>query len=232
MPRKLIRDGEMTLAVQGYEPARIGFESLLKEVGGYVSSSQVHHDEGDGVAQATFVLRVPAGRFDEFAHKLSELGNAVSESTRTDDVSEQYYDLAARLANAKKLEARLRELVTTRAVKVTELLEVERELGRVREQSEVLEGKLRLYDSQVEMSTLTLHLVIYDRHVRRAPSLAHDASETLSESWQALRHFARGLILVGVALLPWLPVLALFVWLVVRWSRRRARAASLPPEPR
>lgn len=225
-PRKIIRNGELRVAVKAYAPAREAIDAMLKRSGGYVSSSNVHHSLGE-VSSATLVLRVPAASFGSILSAIAGLGVVQSESTSSEDITEAYYDLTARLKNARKLEARLLELLQTQTNKVTDLLQVEKELARVRGEIEGFEGKLRLYDNLVGLSTLTVHLDIRKKYVPpRPPTLLDDITSSLGGSWSALVDTARGLLLVAVALLPWVLPLGLAGWLIVRlvrWIRRRKR---------
>src|SRR5262245_39855257 len=221
--RKIIRNGEIMLLVDSLEQARDAIEEGARGAGGYLSSAQTDH--GDA-ASATLTLRVPAARFDDVARALARLGKVLHESLQAEEITEQYYDLAARLANARRLESRLLELVAQHTAKVSDLLEVERELGRVREDIERLEGKKRLLDSQVALGTLTVHLTMRTREVASA-ALGTEMRETLSASWQALSAAGRGLLLAAVALLPWSPFLIGGGWLLVHRVRRRRMAASV-----
>lgn len=242
MPRKIIRNGEVRLVVKAYAPARKKIEALVRRSGGYISKSEVHHSLGH-VSSATIVLRVPSGRFDGLVASILRLGVVEHESIGSRDVSEQYYDLKARLSNARKLEARYLELLEKQAGKVTELLQVEKELARVREKIERFEGKLRLLDNLVDLSTLTITLSIRQKYTPPTPpDLGDDASDTLSGSWDALKSLGRGLVLMLVALLPWLVpigVITYVTWWLIRRSirrRRERRAAALaaqgqPPTP-
>jgi hypothetical protein len=220
--RKVIRDGEISIQIKSYGPARQAIEALVQKLGGYISGSRVDHGDQDS-ATAEIALRVPADRFDEALASLARLGAVLQESTRASDITEQYYDVKARLANAKRVESRLVELAKQTG-KVSDLLEVEREMARVREQIELFEGKMHLFDNQVELSTIVVHLYMREKGLVNAPTFGEDARDTITQSWRALRGFARGLVLVGVALLPWAPLIVLLVWLLFRWrARRRAR---------
>ncbi len=233
MPRKIIRNGEISLVVKAYAPVRQQIDQALDTAGGYVSKSDVQHSLGQ-VSSATLVLRVPAGQLDGLLRLILGMGVVQRESITTRDVTEKYYDLRARLDNAKKLEGRLLELLQQRASSLSDLLKVEQELARVRGRVEVFEGKLRLLNDQVDLSTLTLHLSIQQRYTPpRPPSLADDVRRTLSDSWDAMQGFGRGLVLALVALLPWMAPSLVLLWLLVRWARRRRarRAARAPAEP-
>ncbi len=229
--RKIIRNGEIRLVVKAYEPARRAIEELTARSGGFLASSQVNHTVGE-VSSATLVLRVPSIRFGDILRQLGRLGTVTYESTASQDITEQYYDLKARLANARKVEARLLELLAKSTGKITDLLQVEKELARVREEIERFEGKLRLFDNLVDLSTLTVHLSIQERYEPpRPPSFGEDARQILRDSWQALRSFGRGLLLALIALLPWIIPSALIIWLFLRLTRRwRARRAARKAE--
>jgi hypothetical protein len=233
--RKIIRNGELHVVVKRYDPARRAIEDLVQQAGGYVSSSQVNHSLGQ-VSSATLVLRVPSGKFDSLRERIAGLGTLERESTSSQDITEDYFDLKARLDNARKLEGRLLEIMAKQAGKLADLLAVERELARVREEIERFEGKLRLFDNLVDLSTLTVQLSVQERYVPpRAPSLGEDARDVLRGSWEALRGFFRGLLLAAVALLPWLiPIGAAtygLILLVRRWRRARAAKRSALSKP-
>ncbi len=226
-PRKIIRDGEIRMVVKTYASARKQIEDLVRKSGGFISKSEVRHSLGQ-VSSATIVLRVPTGRFDGLVAKVLHLGVVEHESISSKDITEAYYDLKARLSNAKKLEARFLDLLAKKADKVTDLLVVEKELARVREKIERFEGKLRLYDNLVNLSTLTINLSIRQKYTPTTPrSFGDDAGDTLSGSMDAMKKLGRGLVLMLVALLPWLipmGLIAYLTWWLIRRSIRRKRA--------
>jgi hypothetical protein len=226
--RKIIRDGKLHVRVERYAPARAAIDSLLAKSGGYVSKARVQHHLGQ-VSHAELVLRVPAGRFAGAMAALARLGTVIAEGSKSRDVTEQYVDLQARLKNAKRLEKRLLELLDKRAAVLADVLKVETQLSRVREQIERYHGKLKQLDGLINLSTLRLTLSIRQVYASSTPpSFGADASSTLGASWRSLLGFGRGLMLGLIALLPWLLPLGAAGYgslrLVRRWRRRRAAA--------
>jgi hypothetical protein len=207
--RKIIRSGELMLQVDSLARAREVVEAAAVAAGGYLSSAQADD------SSESLVLRIPAARFDDVAHTLARAGHLLRESLSAEEITEQYYDVTARLDNARRIETRLLDLVSQKASKVSDLLEVERELGRVREEIERLDGKRRLWDHQVALGTLTVHL-----WTQPPPEATATAFTTLRGSWRALASTAHGAFLGGVALLPWSPLLALAIFALMRWRRR------------
>jgi len=223
VPRKLIRTGELAMEVKSYEQMRPKLEQLLAEAGGHVANTRTGYAE-DRVAWASVQVRIPAERFDATVAGIKKLGRVTSENMATQDITEAYADLAARLANARRLEARLQEIVA-QIDNVKDLLATEQELARVRENIEVLEARQRVFDNQVALSTLDLELRLEDSPIA-APTFGSNASGTLSGSWAALAAFGRGALLVTIALLPWLPLIIGLLFGVRYWFKRRARAAA------
>ncbi len=224
--RKIVRNGSLEVRVDDYEPARAQIDALLRSSGGFIANAQVGHSDGR-VTEATLVLRVPAEGYEDLVARLSKLGTIVAEASNADDVTDQWVDVTARLANAKKLEGRLIELVATQAGNVTQLLEVERELATVREQIELFEGRLHVLDDQVSLSTLTLKLSTRVPFVAAVqPTFGGDAGRTLAASWTEVRNLGRGLALGAISLVPWLPLLAAAA-LVVLYARRRVKRGAL-----
>jgi len=218
--RKLIQTAELELQVTSYVDARRAVERHLAAVKGYLANAEVDHHDGN-VSRATLVLRIPADRLATFLDSSASLGTVLRESLETEDVTDKYYDLTARMRSAKKLEERLIELVGSHTGGVKDLLEVERELARVRERIESMEGRLRLYDKQVAFSTLELVLVTKQLYAGRPPAgLGARAVSVLSTSWSALVALGRGLVLMVAGLLPWLPLILAAAWLTRRAWRR------------
>lgn len=227
--RKLIQNAELHLEVDSCDEARRAIEADLAEAGGFVASARVDHHQGQA-SRAVLMLRIPATSLGSALASFSKLGTVVHETLDTQDITEVYFDLEARLESARKLEVRLHEILATRAQEVEELLEVEGELGRVRETIERFEGKLRLWESQVAYSTLTVELTTHAVFAAAEPrGLGEAIGATLSNSWRALLSVGRGILLLAVAFLPWLLPLLLVVWLTIRgvqWLERRLAAGA------
>ncbi len=221
-PRKVIRTGSLLIEVDDYEVARGAIESLVRGSGGFVAGVDVGRHEG-AVGAATLTLRIPESQIDDAVAALSKMGTLRRESLRAEDVSDTYYDLAARLRNAKKLEDRMLELAA-RAGGVKDLLEVEREVGRVRESIEVMDGQLRALDDRASLATLTVEVVTRAVYVpEEQVGLGGKISGSFDSSLRALGAAAEGLLLFLVAALPWLLPLGIGAWILRRTLRLRRR---------
>jgi hypothetical protein len=161
---------------------------------------------------------VPALRFDELTESLGPLGRLQYVNVGAQDVSEEFVDLSARVANGHRLEDRLVELLRTRTGKLQDVLSVERELARVREEIERMEGRLRFLKSSAQLSTLSVNLY------EPAPLVAsHPGRSVIGEAFKtAWRNFV-GVIAGVIASLGFVVPLLVFGWGAVTLGRRYRR---------
>ena len=218
-----MRTGTLRVAVDAYESSRQELEAVVTGAGGFVGSSRIGHGER-GAIYAELVLRIPVDRFDQVVHRVEQLGKVLDESTDAQDVTDAWVDLEARLKNARQMEGRLLEIVA-RGEKVSDLLEVERELGRVREEIERAEGRLRYLRSRVALATLTVTVHEPPPIVGGSPS-ASPIAEAFRQAWRNfVAAIAWAIAMTGVVLPA--GVLAFGAWLGWRAWRRRTRTAAV-----
>jgi hypothetical protein len=151
----VIRTGTASIRIDSLEPALAAVRLLAARVGGYVANTQVHAGNVQ-YRQATLEVKAPAGRFDDLVAGLQPLGKVEAVNVTAEDVGEEFVDVSARVANARRLESRLIDLLATRTGRLQDVLSVERELARVREEIERYEGRLRYLRSRTAMSSLSI----------------------------------------------------------------------------
>jgi hypothetical protein len=151
--RQLIRNGEYRFQVDDLDSARAGIHRMLLATGGHVQGEELS-DWRDRMALVMRV-RVPSARFEAGTHALLSLGRLEHQMVTVRDVTSEWVDLEARLKAKQVLEGRYLELIA-RSTKVSELLEMERELGNVRAEIESMQAQRRQLGDQVAMSTITI----------------------------------------------------------------------------
>jgi len=154
-PSMIIRTGQAFIEVEAVDPAVLKIQRLAVQVGGYIANSSTSGGR-DQIRQATFELKIPAGKYQDAVGSLSTIGKVETLTSSAQDVGEEFVDITARVTNGKRLEERLISLLANRTGKLDEVLRVERELARVREEIERYQGRLRYLTSRAAMSTLTI----------------------------------------------------------------------------
>lgn len=231
VPRKIIYTAQVELSVEDLSAAGKKLLALVQRHGGYVASTRVGGSPG-APRKGEWTLRVPVERFDPFRSALEELGAVQTSNLDSQDVTEEYYDVAGHIKNKQVEEQRLQEHLRRTTGTLSDILTVEKELSRVRGEIEQLQGRLRLLANQTALTTITVTMQEVREFVpARGPSFLAEAGSTFQGSVGMMREFAKGLVLVLIALSPWAIVLALLAAPLLILGRRRGWfdfAASVP----
>lgn len=220
-PAMMIRTGYATLEVSKLDPAIEQVRGLAAKVGGYVTNSSTSGGR-DQVRAAMLEIRIPAQRYDEAVAALGAIGKVETTQTNAQDVGEEFVDVTARVENARKLEARLIELLANRTGRLQDVLSVERELSRVRTEIDQLEGRIRFLKNRVALSTLTVNLHEPQPLIGNTPG-ENPIAAAVRAAWRNFVGFVAAVIASLGVLIP-LGVLGLLAWIGFRrWKVRGAR---------
>ncbi|MEX2114495.1 MAG: DUF4349 domain-containing protein [Pirellulales bacterium] len=224
--RKIIYNGQIDLVVEDFSGLPERVVELVKKYGAYVASSTLHGVSGSN-RRATWTIRVPVDRYEEFVNTAKSLGEVKSVGTTSSDVSEEYYDVEARIRNKTKEEERLLKLLEERPGKLEDVIAIERELSRVREELERMQGRMRVLADLTSLTTVTLSIEeIKDYQPPQAPTLATRVRRSFEGSLAAIQAVGEALLIAAVTLAPWLPIAGVALvpgYLAVRRTRRRHR---------
>ena len=154
--RKIISTGNITVEVDDVESSVAAVEAIVDGMGGYVEV--LSRSGGDDFSRASLTIRVPQGQFASAYDRIRDLGEVLNEHQGSEDVSEQFIDLEARLNSALREEQSYLSLLG-RTSNVSEVLAIERELARVRADIERYQGQLDFLTRRVDLSTIYVELV-------------------------------------------------------------------------
>ena len=155
--RKLIRDATVHYEVADYAKAVDTVTTLIAGEQGYVATQ--NSDRGaNGKLEGTIEVKVLPDHLDAFLMKLWVLGDLKSQQMTAQDVTKEYFDTDARMRNAQEEEAQLLDILKNKTGKLAEVLQVERELARVRQSIEQMQGTLKYYNTMAAYATVTIGL--------------------------------------------------------------------------
>lgn len=170
--RMVVRTKTLRLEVESTTDTLEDIRGLIKAYEGTIQDLQVatdtdewlyRYDEygsvtGDGTALRGWVtVRIPAASYELFVDDVMDLGEVRYQAEDSEDVTEQHVDLSARLANLKAEEERLRTFFDA-AKDVKDMLAIETELNRVRQEIESLDAQVKYLERQAAMATITIEL--------------------------------------------------------------------------
>jgi len=228
--RKIIQNAEIELSVRNVDDALNAINEAVRSSGGYVQENRVSGTRESG-RQVNMTLRVPAGSYGSLLDLLASLGEQIDLRQWTNDVTEEYLDLEARIETGEAHLAQLNKLYE-RSGSVSEMIELEREIARVTSDLESMKGRYNYLSNQVAFSTIRVNL--YEpgvpAPVRDPQTLGERVRDGFLQSWHNTVAMAESLLIALVAMIPGLLFLAVLagvvggvIWLIVRTRRGRGR---------
>ncbi len=218
--RKIIYTATVDLVVENLTQGQTKLLNLVKANKGYVAETNVGGASGEQ-RTGKWKVRVPVENYEAFMTGAARLGELQSSNSSSQDVTAEYYDVAARIKNKQVEEARLQELLKRATGKLSEILQVEKELSRVRGEVEQLQGRIRVLASLSSLTTITISMREIKDYIPPAPpTFGTEIGRQFNGSLSVMRAAGKGLVLLGAALLPWLPfaLVGFFGW---RFWRRK-----------
>jgi hypothetical protein len=194
--QKIIKSGDLRFETSDIEATHKTIQKLVKKHKVTVQNDSEGKD--DYTIYRNLTLRIPNENFDAF---ITDVSTGVDyfdrKSVSIDDVTEEYIDVASRIKTKKALEERYLQLLK-KANKVSEMLEIERELATIREEIEAKEGRLKYIQNKVSMSTINLEFY---------KTLEHKAGATVSFGTKFVNAIKSGFN--GIS--------SFFIWLIEVW---------------
>jgi Domain of unknown function (DUF4349) len=225
----IARTANLAITATDFDQVRPAIEDILKRHGGYAANLDINSQTG-GSRKLNAALRLPSDHFDSAIAEVKKVGHVEAESRDASDVTSQYVDLEARLDNARHTEQRLTELLRDRTGKLSDVLSVEVEIGRVRGEIERMEAEKKSMLNQVSFSTLNLTVAEnYQAQLQIVPDSTLTRFRNAAVS--GYKTMAGSLLDVALFLVAYLPTLLLWGVLIVAayvgWRRvRRSRQSA------
>lgn len=221
----IIKTGTLSILVKNVRESVESIRDLSRKLGGFVTNSDISEREGiKGSLKATITIRVPAEKFDLALKDLKDSALKVkSEKITGQDVTEEYTDLQSRLRNLEATEEQLLQIMK-RAGEIKDVLEVQKELTRIREQIETTKGRIKYLEESAQLSSITIYLATEEEELplveeRWKPlATAKAGMRALITFWQ---NIADRVIFWGIFLTP-IILVGLIIWLI-----RQLRKSSI-----
>lgn len=222
--RDLARTLDVSLEVADVDRADRRLRALVARTGGLVQKgSLVRGEEPFGELEAL----VPAGALGELRGSFARVGRVEVVTEQVEDVTAQRVDLDARLRNARAREERLRGLLATATGNLADVLAVEQELGRVREEIERREAE------HAQLAQRITYVLAHIRFRPRAIAFFERPGEAISaamvEGWRTAWGMSVGIVVLGARVGPSFVVLGGlfgFAILAIRVLLRRRRPSA------
>ena len=219
--RKVIVTGYYSVQTTDFSAASAALEKAVKDSGGYIASSDINGDADNG--RASYQLRIPVKKMDTFTEALRQVGTVTDRTYGEEDITDQYYDLDARLKAKEAQRDRLLELIK-KAETLSDLLTLEKELAEVQGELDSMSGQIKRYDNQVAYATVNVQLWQSDLTQSENTPFGPRVTRAFRDSFSTALEVCKDLVVAFIWLLPFLVVVAVIVVIILLATRKRRRA--------
>lgn len=215
---KIIKTADLRFATDNLEESFSIMQKASTQYKAYIQNDNSGKDYHSLYRNIT--IRIPNQNFDAF---IAEISKGVAYFDRKEisaqDVTEEFVDIEARLKAKKGLENRYLELLK-KANKVSEMLEIESELSKIREEIEVQEGRLKYLQNRVSMSTVSIQMYTeVEKGTGTTVSYGSKMWNAIKSGFNGLSNFFLGILYIW----PFILILAVvFFFIRKKWKKRKA----------
>lgn len=211
--RLVVQESSLSLVVSNVRDANDKILDKAKEVGGYMVSSSLSRPED--APYASTVVRVPADKLKETLEYFRKLAIKVSsENLWGQDVTDEYVDIEARLETLNKTKSKFEEILSS-AVKIPDLLEVNREIISLQDQIDSYKGRQKYLEQTAKLARISLYLSTDEMALPYTPAKAFRPSVIFKEAVRSLigtyQSVVTKIIWIVVYIPVWVPGLVIFL---------------------
>ena len=222
--QKLIRTASLEMETLEFETTTASLTTLVADMGGYIENSSLRN-RGSGYRYASYVVRIPADRYEEFLNQAGSLCHETWRSTSQEDISEMYYDTQGRLKTQQIKLERLQDLLA-KAETMEDIITIESAISETEMLIDNYSGTLRHYDGKVDYATISVSLqeVYKYSNTEEAPTtFASRLGNSFSSGWNNFVDAMEDLV-VGLAYgWMWLVILGAAAFIGFRVARKKVR---------
>jgi anti-sigma factor RsiW len=219
----IARSVSMVVVAKDVAAARPTLDAILARYHGYASEMDVN-TPADDAPSLKASLRIPVPNLDAAMRELRGLGRVASESESGEDVTQQHADLDQRLKTARDTEERLRSVLQQRTGSVSDVLQVEEEIARVRGDIESMEAEQTNLEHRVDFASIDLSVTVDYGPVSGSAPLSVRVRNAFVAGYRNAIGTVVGISLFvvayGLTILIWIAILGVPVVLLRRRYRR------------
>lgn len=223
---KIRKTAFLNFNVDDYKKARIDIENIVRSNNAYIGSENEQNNSYS--IYNTMVIRVMNKDFEAMVNNVEGVASYVnSKNITAEDVTAEFIDIQTRLKSKKEIEKRYLDILQ-KAAKVTDILEIERKLGEIREEIEAKEGELKYLADQVDYSTINLTFQQnFEYTPIDRPGFLGRSGNAFEGGWDGFLNFIVDLVYVWPLLLL-LAIGAYFLMRFIKRKRKKKIAQRLP----
>jgi hypothetical protein len=238
--RLVVFTAQMEVNVTSVRGAMQDLQGIAYALGGYISDSYVNPIPAGSMTykgilakqafDASVTLRIPSNNFNDALNRIASLGDVISMTTSSRDVTDEYVDLQARIINLENVLEQYRNILKS-ASKTSDILDIQSRIDNIQEQIERLKAQTAQTEKQASFALITVHLV--EPYVIKTDDKPIDKPEkdtfekavadVINMATSIAQAEARGLLVLTVGLLPVYPIFAVGYFLYRKFVVKKSK---------
>ena len=204
IPRSIIYTGWMSLETDDIDLTINKIKQVISSSNGYVDNISV--DKSEKFEYGYITVRVPQDQFSNVVQSIENLGELKNKNISNNDITDQLFDLKIRIDNAKATEARFLQILD-KAVNISDILQIEQELNRIRTDIEILEGHINNLNNRIAYSSLTINV---SKTIEDPLLPGMDFLESIRQGLNAMVILIQFIIASFIVLIPFIAILIIY----------------------
>ena len=235
--RKLIRNVSMNVETDEFDALVTELQIKITQLGGYVEQSDMSGSRMDGSGKpvprfADMTVRIPVSQMNSFVRTVETNGNVTDKSESTQDVTLQYSDLESKKKSLEIEQEKLWEFLE-KAESIDTVITLQQRLSEIRYQLESMESQLRLYDNQVDYSTVSLSIREVNTFTPTSPESAGTRiSKGFSNNFKAFKTITANFLIGMIVTIPfWFPIVLIAGIIIFISRKNKKKKVPVPLQP-
>jgi hypothetical protein len=217
--RLIIKESYLSLVVKNVFDAQKKILEKTEKMGGFMVQS--YFDNPQEAASATITVRIPDKKLDQALAEFKKLAvKVVSENISGTDITEEYTDIEARLKTLYKTKTKFEEIME-KASKVSEILEVQRELINLQQQIDTLVGQKKYLEKKAQLTRITIYLSTDELSLPYAPAESWRPQVVFKEAVRSLILTLRKIANLLIWIFVYLPLAFPFIFIYYFWQKKK-----------
>lgn len=234
--QKMVRKIWLEAETEDLDTLLSNVEQQIAALSGYVESQDQHNGSNYSGSRryrnASLTIRIPADELDRFVTQVSAETNIVSKKQTAENITLSYIATQSHVTALETEQTRLLELLA-KAETMSDILDIEARLTKVRTDLEKYTSQMRVYDNMVDYGTVYLQIREVTEYtvVEEPDSVWERIGTGFMQSLKNLGDFFVELFIFVVCTLPYLALLSILatgIILIVKYKRRKK--TDTPPE--
>lgn len=232
---KIIKTATVSAETKNYSKATEDLKASITSIGGHIAKSSVsentsYRNDGGTEKRADYIIKVPSEKFDSFLSTLSKLFNVTNMTTASEDVSESYFTLQARISTLQAKREGLVSMLKNVDVNTdfTTWQKINAELTEIDTQLTIYNEQLKSLENKVAYSTVTLSVFEVKEYTETVKQgYGSQVADAFKDSFSSAAKFFKELLLMMIYVLPFLLVLAciavIILMICISVKKKRAK---------